>query len=143
MTNWEQRMLQLAALVAGWSKDPSTRVGCVIATTGLARPLAVGFNGFARGADDSIVATVSREERLLRTIHAEANAVAAAAAEGVRLSGATAFVTHHPCASCALLLAQAGVCRAYCPPPEPAFRTRWAEQIRVARETLLIIEIEP
>jgi hypothetical protein len=30
MANWDQRFMELAGLVAGWSKDRSRQVGCVI-----------------------------------------------------------------------------------------------------------------
>lgn len=31
ITKWDARFLDLAALVASWSRDPSTQVGAVIA----------------------------------------------------------------------------------------------------------------
>ena len=42
-------------------------------------------------------------------IHAEGNAVAHAARHGVKLKGATAYVTHMCCKNCADLLIQAGI----------------------------------
>jgi len=54
MIKWSNRFLQLAALVATWSKDPSTQVGSVIADD-KNRVLSVGFNGFPRKVLDSKV----------------------------------------------------------------------------------------
>jgi dCMP deaminase len=50
-----------------------------------------------------------RDGHCIRTVHAEQNAVAQAAQHGARTAGATAYITHAPCHSCAKLLAAAGV----------------------------------
>jgi len=51
-SNWDRKFMEMAVLVASWSKDPSTKVGCVIADSDHAQ-LSEGFNGFPRGiADD-------------------------------------------------------------------------------------------
>ena len=51
MADWDKRFLELAFHIAGWSKDPSTKVGCVI--VGEDREIrSTGFNGFPRGIDD-------------------------------------------------------------------------------------------
>jgi dCMP deaminase len=42
-------------------------------------------------------------------IHAEANLVSKAAAEGLSLRGSTVYVTTAPCDNCSLLLIQSGV----------------------------------
>jgi dCMP deaminase len=52
---WDQRYLEMAALVAGWSKDPRAGVGAVIVRNN--RVVATGFNGFSSEVLD-------REERL-------------------------------------------------------------------------------
>jgi dCMP deaminase len=46
-----------------------------------------------------------------RIVHAEANACAQAARNGVCTDGATAYISAHPCWSCFKLLAQAGIKR--------------------------------
>ena len=50
---WDQRFIELAQHISGWSKDPSTKVGCIV--VGEDREIrSTGFNGFPRGiADDS------------------------------------------------------------------------------------------
>lgn len=76
---------------------------------------ATGYNGFPRGTSDGKELYADREVKHLRVVHAEANAVAAAARVGVSLKGTTAYVTHPCCAQCAALLIQAGVSRVVIP----------------------------
>jgi len=109
MNGWDRKFLEMAKLVSSWSKDPSTKVGCVIADSDHAQ-LSEGFNGFPRGiADDDRLK--QREIKLKLIVHAEANAIAAAARNGHRLMGATAYVTFCPCPQCTALLIQAGIAR--------------------------------
>ena len=109
MNNWDKKFLDAATLVASWSKDPSTNVGCVI-TDDDHNQLSGGFNGFPRGIVDDYRLT-DRETKLKLIVHAEANAVAAAARNGHALKGSTAYITLPPCSQCAALLIQAGVYR--------------------------------
>ena len=53
MDKWDGRFLDAAALVASWSKDPSTRVGCVIVNE-RRHIVATGYNGFPKGVEDSV-----------------------------------------------------------------------------------------
>lgn len=50
-----------------------------------------------------------RKKSCIRTIHAEQNAIAWAAREGIALKGATLFTTLFPCHSCAKLILQTGI----------------------------------
>lgn len=97
----------MADQVAAWSKDPSTRVGCVLVLD--RRILSTGYNGFPLGMPDSKELLNDRPTKYLLVQHAEANAVSFAARHGVRLEGATAYVTHPCCSQCMGLLVQAGV----------------------------------
>jgi len=49
----------------------------------------------------------------VRTVHAEANAIAQAARNGVRVEGSEIYITASPCWSCFRLLANSGVRRIY------------------------------
>lgn len=73
MNKWDQRFLELAKLVASWSKDPSTQTGAVIV-----RPdksvCSVGFNGFPRAMPDELNQYTDRDEKYSRIIHCEINA---------------------------------------------------------------------
>ena len=107
-TNWDQRFLQVASIFAGWSKDPSTKVGAVAVRE--RRILAQGYNGLPAGVADSDVRLKNRETRLEMTVHAEMNCVAYAAQNGVSLMGATMYVWPlMTCSRCASMLIQAGI----------------------------------
>jgi dCMP deaminase len=53
------------------------------------------------------------EGHCVRTIHAEANALVQAARNGVRISGASIYVTTIPCWGCFRLIANAGIVEIY------------------------------
>ena len=48
---WNVRFMQMAQLISTWSKDASTKVGCVIVSPEKVI-LSMGYNGFPRGVDD-------------------------------------------------------------------------------------------
>ena len=106
MADWTARFMDLARHIAGWSKD-STQVGAV-AVGPNREVLATGYNGPPRGVEDRPERFV-RPEKYRFASHAEQNAVAHAARHGVSLDGATVYVTHYPCSTCARLLIQSGI----------------------------------
>jgi dCMP deaminase len=83
------------------------RVGSVIAKDG--RVLSIGYVGAPSGLPHCTPETCSLETPCLLTIHAEANAVAFAAKEGIRLSGSTMYSTVSPCLNCAKLIINSGI----------------------------------
>jgi dCMP deaminase len=104
--HWDERFLAMARLIAGWSKDPSTQVGCVVV-----RPnrtiVSLGYNGLPRGVHDRSERLSDRTTKLAMTIHAEMNAILTSNGS---LEGCTAYVYPcQPCASCAAALIQAGI----------------------------------
>jgi dCMP deaminase len=112
--NWDQRFLGLAAHIATWSKDPSTKVGYVV--VGPDREIrSTGFNGFPRGIDDSAERLTDRATKYPLMCHAEENAVMHAARIGTALKGCVAYGTWPPCTRCARFLVQAGICRVVWP----------------------------
>ena len=74
MNKWDKRFLNMAKLVASWSKDPSTQCGAVIVDPNN-RLISVGFNGFPQGVLDFQSRLENREEKLKLMVHAEANAL--------------------------------------------------------------------
>ena len=104
---WDRRFLDLASHISGWSKDPSTKVGCVV--VGEDREIrSTGFNGFPRGIEDSMERLDDRELKYPLICHAEENAIMHAARIGISLKDCTAYVTWPPCTRCARSLIQAG-----------------------------------
>tara|TARA_B100000927_G_scaffold123841_1_gene99835 strand:- start:1406 stop:1843 length:438 start_codon:yes stop_codon:yes gene_type:complete len=105
---WDIRFLKLATHISEWSKDPSTKVGCVV--VGPDREIrSTGFNGFPRGIQDSDERLTNRDLKYPLICHAEENAIMHAARIGLALKGCTAYVTWPPCTRCARSLIQAGV----------------------------------
>ena len=105
--NWTDHFLEMAHLVATKSKDPNTKVGCIVVSEDKV-VVATGYNGLPRGVEDK-AERMERPAKYLWTSHAEENAVAQAARVGMKLKGGTAFVTHMPCSRCARTLIQAGI----------------------------------
>ena len=73
MTKWDRRYMEMAELVASWSKDPSTRVGAVIVSPDN-HVVSVGFNGFPRGIEDNDRLN-QRGTKYMNIVHAEMNAL--------------------------------------------------------------------
>lgn len=105
--NWTDYFLEMAHLVSSKSKDPNTKVGCIVVSEDKV-VVATGYNGLPRGVEDK-PERMERPAKYLWTSHAEENAVAQAARVGMKLKGGTAFVTHMPCSRCARTLIQAGI----------------------------------
>ena len=135
-TKWDQRFLELAKHISGWSKDPSTQVGCVV--VGEDREIrSTGFNGFPRGIKDDAERLYNREQKYPLICHAEENAIMHAARIGLSLKGCTAFVTWPPCTRCARSLIQAGVVEVVYP-VESQVPERWMEDFETS--TLMLNE---
>lgn len=129
---WDRRFVELARHISGWSKDPSTKVGCVV--VGPDREIrSTGFNGFPRGIEDNIERLSDRARKYPLVCHAEENAIMHAARIGVALKGCTAYVTWPPCTRCARSLVQAGV-REVVYPAEVEIPERWADEFATSLE---------
>lgn len=109
---WDSYFARLAEHVATRSKDPSTKVGCVVVTEDRC-VAATGYNGIPSRVAD-LPERMERPAKYLWTAHAEENAVALAARVGAKLSGGVAYITHTPCARCARSLIQSGIKRVHC-----------------------------
>lgn len=124
LTKWDRRFIQLAEEIRTWSKDPGTKVGCVIVID--RRILSTGYNGFPQSISDEPSRYINREYKLRVTIHAEANAILNAAKNGTKVDGATLYVTFPPCTQCSSAVIQAGIARVICPDPSLA-PERWRQ----------------
>lgn len=131
---WDQRFLRLAEHISGWSKDPSTKVGCVV--VGPDREIrSTGFNGFPRGIEDSAERLNNRELKYPLICHAEENACMHAARIGVSLRGCVAYVTWPPCTRCARSLVQAGIEQVVYP-SELEIPERWRGDFEMSMDML-------
>lgn len=119
---WDTRFLDMAALVASWSKDPSTKSGAVIV-----RPdksvASVGFNGFPRQLADDEELYANRESKYSRVVHCEVNALIHA---GERLQGYTLYTYPFMCCDrCVVQMIQSGIERFVFPEATPELKERW------------------
>jgi dCMP deaminase len=128
-TPWPTYFMNIARAVATRATCDRKHVGCVLVRDN--RILSTGYNGSARGlahCDD--VGHLMENGHCVATVHAEVNAVAQAAQNGVALEGAIAYVTAHPCWNCFKTLRNAGVLaivydEAY--RPDPKFMEAFAQ----------------
>lgn len=141
---WDRRFLEMAKLVASWSKDPSTQTGAVIVRPD--RTIAsVGYNGFPRGCNDSSLLYADREKKYSRIVHCEMNAILSAREP---LHGYTLYTTPFcSCDRCAVHVIQAGITRCVAPVLPLHLHERWLESVKVTKEifseaNVKLVEIE-
>ena len=119
MDKWDKRFMELAELVAGWSScyQENRHIGAVIVRD--KRILTTGYNGAPKG----VVSCKDRKSCLRRemnipsgtrqeicyAVHAEQNAIAQAAKQGISVEGATLYCTHQPCVICAKMIINSGI----------------------------------
>lgn len=122
----------LAECVAGWSKDPSTQVGAVIADEHH-RILAVGYNGFPRGIDDSEERLNDRQTKYAHMVHGEVNAILNATRD---VSNCVLYVTLFPCVECTKLIIQSGIREVVSRPASEELWSRWGKQWEISEAML-------
>ena len=145
---WDIRFIELARHISNWSKDPSTKVGCVV--VGEDREIrSTGFNGFPRGIKDDAERLLDREQKYPLICHAEENAIMHAARIGVSLKRSTAYVTWPPCSRCARSLIQSGIKEIVYPTPG-VIPERWLEDFTISNGMITeagvmvkVVDIEP
>lgn len=112
MTRWDLRFIELARFIAQWSKDPSTKVGCVIVDEAK-RIVSTGFNGLPSGVADKMERLSDRATKYKMVVHAERNAIIDAKRN---LAGLTVYVWPiMPCSECAAMIIQAGLNKVVAP----------------------------
>jgi dCMP deaminase len=108
--SWDEYFMAIARVVATRSTCDRKHVGAVVVRDRMI--LTTGYNGSIRGlphCDD--VGHLMEDGHCVRTVHAEANAIAQAARNGIRVDGADIYVTASPCFGCFKLIANAGLRR--------------------------------
>lgn len=109
---WNEYFMNIAEQVATRSTCGRKHVGAVIVRDRTI--LSTGYNGSLRGAPHCDEAGHDMEnDHCVRTVHAEANAVAQAAKHGVRIDQAEIYVTASPCLTCFKLIANSGIVKIY------------------------------
>jgi dCMP deaminase len=124
---WDQRFLDMAKLVASWSKDPSTKVGAIISDNNN-RIISIGYNGFPINVNDDERLN-DRETKYKIIIHAECNALMFA---NKSVEGCTLYTYPFiPCPKCAGMIIQSGIKRIVSYNNEPE---RWKNDFKISHQ---------
>lgn len=101
---WDEYFMSIALLTSQRSPCSRLNVGSVIVKNN--RVISVGYNGFISGAPHISRVRDGHEQSI---IHSEVNATSDCAKRGVKLNGATIYVTHFPCVNCFRTIASCGI----------------------------------
>ena len=104
---WDEYFLKIAETVALKSKDPSSKMGCVIVDP-KKRVISVGYTGMIQGADESKMTLSERPMKYHFVIHSEMNALLYAHKD---LTGCTIYNMTATCDNCLKHCLQAGIKR--------------------------------
>ena len=142
MSNWDKRWLEKAQQFGDWSKDRSTKVGCVIVDAEQ-RLVSQGYNGFCTGCDDTIDSRHERPAKYLYTEHAERNAIYNAARLGISVKGTTIYTSLFPCVDCTRAIIQSGIKRLVTLQPDFShhkYGKDWKVSLELLAETGVIVD---
>ena len=104
---WDEYFLNIAEAVALKSKDPSSKMGCVIVDQNK-RVVSLGYNGMVQGSDESKMTLEERPMKYHFATHSEMNAVLFAKQD---LTGCTVYNRVATCDNCLKYCLQAGIKR--------------------------------
>lgn len=129
----EEVFMDIAQILSERSTCLRAKVGVVVVRDN--RIISTGYAGAPSGRshcdDPGVGCIVGPDKGCIRTIHAEANAIAFAAKHGVALEGSTLYTTLAPCYTCSKLIINAGiVCVVY---REPYRDTQGMELLRESK----------
>jgi dCMP deaminase len=105
--DWDEYFMNIAEAVSQKSKDPSSKMGCVIVDKNK-RVVSLGYNGMVQGADESKMTMSERPMKYYFSIHSEMNAVLFAHQP---LEGCTIYNRVATCENCLKYCLQAGIKR--------------------------------
>ena len=105
--DWDEYFMRIAETVATKSKDPSSKMGCVIVDANK-RVVSLGYNGMLQEADESKMTLSERPMKYYFAIHSEMNALIFAHQD---LTGCTIYNRVATCENCLKYCLQAGIKR--------------------------------
>lgn len=106
-SEWDTYFMKIAEVVATKSKDPSSKMGCVIVDANK-RVVSLGYNGMLQNADESKMTLTERPMKYYFSIHSEMNALIFAKRD---LTGCTVYNRVATCENCLKYCLQAGITR--------------------------------
>lgn len=104
---WDEYFIKIAETVAEKSKDPSSKMGCVIVNPNK-RVVSVGYNGLIQGANEAKLTLSERPMKYRFVIHSEMNAILFARED---LKDCTVYNQVATCDNCLKHCLQAGIKR--------------------------------
>ena len=146
--NWDEYFMLQAMLASYKSKDPNTKVGCVIVDENN-HQVTMGYNGTIAGIDETLIPWGNNREVPLEhqkygyVIHSEANAISHSKGS---LADAKVYVTLFPCNECAKLLASHRVkeiiylCDKYSESPENKIAKKIFKMSKISYRQLTLSE---
>jgi dCMP deaminase len=136
---WDIRFLEKAALIASWSKDPSTQTGAVI-VDGDRRTVSEGYNGFPKGMFDTPQRYADREFKYRHIVHCERNAMLFAKRD---ITGCTLYTwPFMSCVPCASMVRQSGIVRCVAPYSDnPRWQADFKETTELFAESGVVLEL--
>lgn len=135
MNKWNERWFKRAKEISTWSKDPSTKIGCVYVDVENRQELSAGYNGFPRNIKDDD-RLLDRETKYKYVVHAEMNGIYNAVHKGISLKGSRLYVYGLPvCSECAKGIIQVGVRDVYMCFPSTV-RDNWKQSFELTQDIL-------
>ena len=139
-TDWHAYFMAIAQVVARRGTCDRRQVGCVFVRD--RQILATGYNGSpSRQPHCDDAGHDMLAGHCVRTVHAEANAIAQSARRGVALDGAKLYTTTYPCWDCLKLVFSVGVRTIYYSEGYPQFDHMSRSHGLVANAGLEIVRI--
>lgn len=107
----DQMLMETAHVISHRSTCERSQVGSVISKD--SRIISTGYVGSPAGSDHcyQVGCEIGSHGGCIRTVHAEANAIAFAARSGLGTEGGVLYCTLAPCRECAKLIINAGIVR--------------------------------
>lgn len=137
---WDELFFNVIKEYRAKSKDPSSQFAAIIVNSDN-NPVSFGFNGFPRKVDDSPERYANRDLKYKMVVHAEANAICAAAAKGDSTDGCRIYIDSWPCSTCCGMIIQAKIKEVILNGDSEihnnaTFQERWKESIEVTKTML-------
>lgn len=103
-----QNYMDVAITIAERSHDAETKVGAILVSNSSGAIVATGYNGFVRGANDSILPN-TRPDKYEYIVHAEQNLICNSAKHGISMNNCSLVCTLSPCKLCMRMLLNCGI----------------------------------
>jgi dCMP deaminase len=115
-----------------FSKDPSTKVGCLLLAPESLQILSMGYNGFPRGVDENDQSRWERPIKYSFVEHSERNCLYNACRSGVCTNNSIAIITLYPCCDCCRALIQSGIKTVITAVPDFDHH-RWGDDFKISK----------